>query len=317
MLTHPSNDRMTNSDRTGFPPTSPISAAPRDENVPMVSFHGLDALWFQVGGTICNLWCTHCFISCSPKNHTFEFMSAPEVIRHLEASVPYGVREYYFTGGEPFMNRDLIAILEHTLRYGPATVLTNGILISPKLVAQLRRLSENSPYTLELRVSLDGFTAFTNDSIRGEGSFRRALEGVRQLVAAGFLPIISVMQSWDDSEHAAVLTQFTATLADFGYLRPRLKIIPPLRIGREILRYRGYTDGECFTAEAMAGYDDRRLMCSTSRTITNRGIYACPILLNHPDARMGDTLSQALVPHPLRHQACYTCHLAGAVCSNP
>ncbi len=291
-----------------------IAALP--ENSPKVNFHGLDALWFQVGGTVCNLWCTHCFISCSPKNHSFEFMSASEVGRHIEESITYGVKEYYFTGGEPFMNRDMLAILEHTLQNGPATVLTNGILISPKIAARLREIVAAKLYTLEIRVSVDGFSEFTNDAIRGEGSFRRAIEGVRNLVDEGFLPIITTMQSWDESDNETVLAKFKEVLAGFGYSRPRLKIIPPLRIGREIVRYRGYTEGEYLTPEMMVGYDDRQLLCSTSRTITDRGVYVCPILIEQPAARMGNALAETFKPFPLYHQACYTCYLAGAVCSN-
>jgi MoaA/NifB/PqqE/SkfB family radical SAM enzyme len=286
------------------------------ESSPRVSFHGLDTLWFQVGGTICNLWCTHCFISCSPKSHSFDFMTAQEVGGYLEQSAMYGVKEYYFTGGEPFMNRDILPILEHTLQHGPATVLTNGILISPKLAARLRQMVEAAIYTLEIRISVDGVTGFTNDAIRGEGSFRRALEGISNLVAEGFLPIITIMQTWDESDHEAVLSRFKETLSTSGYARPRLKMIPPLRIGREVVRYRGYTDGEHITPEMMIGYDDRQLMCSTSRTVTNRGVYICPILIEHDDARMGTTLEDTLKPYPLNHQACYTCYMAGAVCSN-
>lgn len=296
--------------------SAPIGTAFAARSSAQAGFHGLEALWFQVGGTICNLWCTHCFISCSPKNHTFEFMNAREVGKYLEASAFYGVKEYYFTGGEPFMNRDMLTILERTLQFGPATVLTNGILIPPKIAARLRQLAEASIYTLEIRVSVDGFNEFTNDAIRGEGSFRRALEGVKNLVAEGFLPIITTMQSWDENEEEAVLAKFKETLVTIGYTRPRLKIIPPLRIGREIMRYRGYTESEHVTPEMMVGYDDHLLMCSTSRTITSRGVYVCPILIEHEDARLGDTLEETLQPFPLRHQACYTCYLAGAVCSN-
>ena len=52
-------------------------------NAPQVSLKSLDTLWFQVGGTVCNLACTHCFISCSPTNHTHEFMTLAEVRRYL------------------------------------------------------------------------------------------------------------------------------------------------------------------------------------------------------------------------------------------
>ncbi|MGH7491060.1 MAG: radical SAM protein [bacterium] len=283
---------------------------------PLVPLYQLDALWFQVGGTVCNLWCTHCFISCSPKNHSFEFMSRAQVRSYLKESVPLGVKEYYFTGGEPFMNRDLLGILEDALQLGPASVLSNGLLISPKIASALRQLSEHSLYTLELRISIDGFSPAMNDPIRGEGTFARALKGVKHLVAAGFLPIITCMQSWPDSEHDRVLEGFREVLAGIGYTQPRLKILPQLRIGREAGRERGYSSAEFVTPEMMIGYDDHLLMCSNSRIATARGVYVCPILIEKPDAKLGDTLAEAFQPFHLRHQACYTCYLSGAICSN-
>src|SRR5437773_10214464 len=104
-------------------------ALPIVDEAPLVGIDHLDELWFQVGGTVCNLECRHCFISCSPHNHNFGFLELATVERVLEESVALGVREYYFTGGEPFLNRDMVAILEATLGYGPATVLTNGTVL--------------------------------------------------------------------------------------------------------------------------------------------------------------------------------------------
>ena len=70
---------------------------------PLVELRELDTLWFQVGGTLCNLACTHCFVSCSPTNHTHELMTLDEVGPYLEEGAALGVKEYYFTGGEPFL----------------------------------------------------------------------------------------------------------------------------------------------------------------------------------------------------------------------
>ena len=66
---------------------------------PAVPMLALDTLWFQVAGTICNIECTHCFISCSPRNHSHEMMSLADVQARLEEARELGVREYYFTGG--------------------------------------------------------------------------------------------------------------------------------------------------------------------------------------------------------------------------
>lgn len=301
---------------SGAPKThgAPTGAdAPRAPLAPLVA---LDSLWFQVSGTVCNLRCTHCFISCAPENHTFWFLELATVLRYLEESARWGVKEYYFTGGEPFMHKDLVPMLEATLERGPATVLTNATLFTPKLVARLATLEQASPYSLEIRVSIDGPSPEMNDPIRGPGTFARAMEGVRLLVQGGFLPIITATQVWDPAQDEEVRRRFVEALGAAGYDRPRLKFLPALRIGREAARGRAYTEDEIVTAAMMDGYDVTQLLCATGRVVTSRGIYVCPILLDFPDARLGSGLEEAARPFPLAHHACFTCWLHGAICTN-
>ncbi len=290
---------------------------PRAASVPAVPLLALEQLWFQVSGTVCNLRCRHCFISCSPDNHSFWFMSREMVHKVLEESAGMNVGEYYFTGGEPFMNNEMEGILEDTLRFGPATVLTNATLFTPRRVEVLRELCANSPHRLELRVSIDGPSAEINDPIRGEGTFERAMAGVAAVVAAGFRPIITAMQSWPSEEMAGTLQMFRDALGAVGYENPHLKILPPLRIGEEAERDRGYRSCERVTHEMLHGYDLSRLLCTSARLVTARGVYACPILLDHPSARLADTLTEAVgMDAPLGEAACYTCYTNGAICSN-
>jgi molybdenum cofactor biosynthesis enzyme MoaA len=277
----------------------------------------LDELWFQVGGTLCNLECRHCFISCSPHNHSFGFLDLAAVQRVLEESIRLGVKEYYFTGGEPFLNPDMVPILEATLRFGPATVLTNGTVFKEEWLHRLRRADDSSPYSLEFRVSIDGFSPETNDPIRGAGTFDRALRGVRQLLAHGFLPIITVTQTREDGSDADLFNGFVTMLKANGYDRPRIKILPTLRIGAEHERHRGYRTEERVTPDMMDGFDESRLICNHSRIVTDKGVYVCPILIDAPDARLGATLAESLAAYPLRHHACYTCYQYGTLCANP
>lgn len=299
-------------------PVAPGSGAPGAvAAAPSVPLQSLDELWFQVSGTICNLRCRHCFISCAPENHSAWFMTREEVGAALEESRGLAVKDYYFTGGEPFMNREIEGILEDALALGPATVLTNATLIPARRARTLAALSKGSRYTLELRVSLDGFSSETNDPIRGEGTFERCMEGVTELVAAGFLPIVSCMQSWPDRETEATLESFRTLLASVGYDRPRIKILPPLRIGEEAKRTRAYDETEHVTHEMLHGYDLSQLLCTRARLVTARGVYACPILLESPAARLGETLREAVSREaPLAESACFTCYVSGAICSN-
>ena len=286
------------------------------QDAPLQQLESLDELWFQAGGTLCNLSCNHCFISCHPGNDNFGFMDLETIRRYLQESQALGVKEYYFTGGEPFLNRDMLQVLEETLAIGPATVLTNGTVFTPSSIKALQAVSEQSLYSLELRVSIDGYSPQTNDPIRGEGTFEKALEGVRMLVEAGFLPIITMAQTWPEEENTRVFETFVTTLKETGYQRPRIKILPTLHLGMEAERSRPYSQAERISEEMMEGYDSNQLLCSRSRTVTDRGVAVCPLLIETPGAHLGDSLEDASGPFRLDQGACYTCYVHGAICSN-
>lgn len=283
-------------------------------NAPQVELRSLDTLWFQVGGTVCNLACTHCFVSCSPTNHTHETMSLAQVEGYLAQAVPLGVREYYFTGGEPFLNPQMEAILAATLAVGPATVLTNGLLLDPERCRRLKLLADSSDYSLDFRVSLDGYDAASNDPIRGEGTFERILSGVRNLAAAGLNPVVTVTEVCREATTDSGKERFFELLRSLGVERPRLKVLPVFQIGAEAERGGAYASWQRLQeGDAEAGSWDH-LQCSGCRMATDQGVWVCPILVNEPTARMGATIADSLSPFPLDHPACWTCHVYGVSC---
>ena len=281
---------------------------------PSVRSTGLDTLWFQVAGTLCNLKCTHCFISCSPTNHAHEMLALDTVKRFLAEAAELGVREYYFTGGEPFMNDEIVPMLEATLAQGPASVLTNGVLLRGKLTRTLRELSDASPYSLDLRISLDGWDAASNDPIRGVGTFDRILRGIHESARAGLNPVITVTEACDAAASNDGRARFLEFLRSIGLERPRLKIMPLLRIGAEAERLRAYASWESLAGTTLLPSEAESLQCSSGRMVTSQGVFVCPILIDTREARLGDTLADALVPFELKHRACYTCHAEGLSC---
>jgi molybdenum cofactor biosynthesis enzyme MoaA len=293
-----------------------LSADPIVETAPFPwsPLRALDTLWFQVAGTLCNLQCTHCFISCSPTNNNHALMSLETVRRYLAEARELGVKEYYFTGGEPFLNPELIGILEATLAQGPATVLTNGVLVRPDTARRLRALSDASEYSLDVRVSLDGSDAAANDAIRGEGTFERILAGIRSLADAGLNPVITLTEACEGAETQAGRTRLLAFLREIGLRQPRLKVMPLLRLGAEAGRTRGYETGETLRGRTLTSAERDALQCASCRLVGSQGVYVCPILLDFPDARLGATLRQTLRPFELRHHACHTCHEQGLSC---
>ncbi len=283
--------------------------------VPFVPMISMDTLWFQVAGTLCNIECTHCFISCSPTNHAHEMMSLADVEGRLDEAMKLGVKEYYFTGGEPFMNRDILAILEATLRQGPASVLTNGMLLRPETCRRLAELAAQSEYSLDLRVSLDGFDRESHDAIRGAGVWDHVMDGLRNLAAAGINPVITVTEAADGAGTKAGRERFLELIRSFGFRKPRLKVLPLFRIGAEATRTHPYDPWERIPSEAMSEKDASVLQCSSCRMVTSRGVYVCPILIDEPEARMGEAIDETLRPFPLRYGACHTCWVTWMTCA--
>ena len=265
---------------------------------------------------LCNLTCQHCFISCSPKNNTFGMLSLEQVRGYLQESVPLGVKEYYFTGGEPFLNPEMVPILVETLRYGPATVLTNGTVLKDEWLDILSNAVSASRYRLEFRVSLDGFSAAQNDPIRGEGTFERILRGLVKLVEFGFLPIVTAVRTWPLEQEDQIVGDFVELLRQVGYDQPRLKILPKLQLGAEVTRSEVAVETDPITEEMMVDYDVSQLLCEHSRIVSDRGVHVCPILIESPDSLLGTSLANSKASFPLAHGACLTCYQHGAICSN-
>lgn len=299
---------------------SQAATAPVGESSPRVALRSLDTLWFQVAGTVCNLACTHCFISCSPTNHTHEFMTLDQVQQRLDEAAGLGVKEYYFTGGEPFLNPDMEAILEATLRVGPATVLTNGLLLDPARCERLTAMAKASDYSFDLRISLDGYNAESNDPIRGEGTFARIIDGALNAERAGLTPVMTVTEVHAENGSNAGRQRFLELLKERGIERPRLKVLPVFQLGAEAERSGAYASWQRLREDdalADGGASDDRwdhLQCSSCRMVTDQGVWVCPILVNEPEGRMGEILADTLDSFPLEHPACWTCHVHGVTC---
>ncbi|HZT71660.1 MAG TPA: radical SAM protein [Terriglobia bacterium] len=285
-------------------------------NFPEIVLSHLDNLWFQVSGTLCNIACAHCFNNSGPNVRAFGFLDADRVRSEIEYASRAGVKEIFFTGGEPFLHPELLDMLSFALEHAPTTVLTNGMLINDRLAERLAQIERSARYSLEVRVSLDGYTEEMNDAIRGRGVFRQTLAAIARLSRQGLLPLVTIVRTWSDDEELATLAAFADTLRAAGYERPRIKVLPSLPLGRELERKAGTPRDELLSGEMLEGFDRDLLMCSNSRIVTDRGIWVCPLLVLMPDARLGMDLAHARTSYRLAHNACVTCYRYGTICGN-
>ncbi len=148
----------------------------------------LETLWFNTG-TLCNVTCAHCYIESSPRNDRLAYLSAAEVRDFLDEieRERLGTQTIGFTGGEPFMNRDLRPMLEEVLDRGfSALVLTNAMQPLLQARAWLPGLRRFGP-RLTIRVSLDHHSAAVHEAERGAGTWEPTLAGLRWLTESGIL----------------------------------------------------------------------------------------------------------------------------------
>ncbi len=283
-------------------------------NAPVAPFSHLATLWVQLTGTWCNLQCTHCLNSSGPRNPWLKGLDTETVKRYIGEAENLGVKEIYFTGGEPFLHEDILELLAFSLTVAPTTVLTNGTRITEQVADGLRTFADNSPYSLEIRVSVDDVDPDTNDRIRGKGALAKAVKAMQLLSARGLLPILTateILQA-EIPEGNGMHDRFRNFLLAQGIAKPRVKIIPVFPIGRV-----AQAGGSLLTEEMLRGFEFSRLQCTETRVVANGGVYCCPILAGLPEARLSkEGLEESFQPCRLYHHACTTCYQTGMTCRN-
>jgi organic radical activating enzyme len=281
---------------------------------PEAPFVRLTALWIQLTGTWCNLECTHCLNASGPREPRLQPLDGETARRVIADAERLGVNEIYFTGGEPFLHKDILALLRLSLASAPTTVLTNGTVITETMADALAALARAAIYSLEIRVSLDDVDADLNDRIRGPGAWAKAVRAVRLLNERDLVPIVTATEILDAEHHDAtsMYQRFRDFLVTQGVTKPRVKILPVFAVGRLEGR-----DGDRLTEDTLEGFDRTQLQCAETRVIASDGVYACPILAGQPGARLSaGSLEASFRSAPLYHPACVTCHQTGMTCRN-
>ena len=286
-----------------------------------VALNRLRTLWFNTG-TLCNLACGNCYIESTPRNDRLVYLRAAEVAAFLAEAeaLALGVEEIGFTGGEPFMNPDVLAMLDSTLARGyTALVLTNAMRPMMKCADGLTGLHLRYGERLVLRVSLDHFRQELHEEERGLRTWTRAMLGLQWLHENGFNVRLAGRLRWGDDEHA-MRVGFERLLGARGididvWDRQRLVLFPEM-------------DAEADTPEIttdcweLLGVDPQDMMCASSRMVVKRKgalrptVVSCTLLPFEDGFDLGPTLAGALGDVALNHPHCSRfCVLGGGKCS--
>jgi len=286
-----------------------------------VALRALQTLWFNTG-TLCNLACRNCYIESSPTNDRLVYLTASEVRAYLDEIVRDGLptEEIGFTGGEPFMNPELCAMIEDCLARGfRVLVLTNAMKPMMKVREALLRVKAKAGDRLVLRVSIDHYSRDLHERERGNRSWAPTVDGVRWLLDNGFTVHIAG-RTFSGRGEADIRQGFARLFAEQGWPvaadnAQQLVVFPEMDSRVDVPEI----------TEACWGIlklSPDSMMCASSRMVVKRkdaerpAVLACTLLPYDPQFELGSTLAEASGAVPLNHPHCARfCVLGGGSCS--
>jgi len=279
-----------------------------------VNTTSIKELWFHTG-TTCNLSCDGCLEGSHPGSTRIEHLTFDDAVRYIDEALLLGVEQFSFTGGEPFINKEMVAILDYALQFKPCLVLTNGTKPLQHKIEELITL-QDSKHNLTFRVSLDHYDEARHDAIRGDGNFTLALKGIELLDNAGF--DVSIARHEDRNEDSAVVESKYGDLFEAnGLSKERVFISFP-----DLLSPDSHPDGlPTITENCLKKFDGTTgFMCESSRMIVKKNghcsVYACTLVDDDDSYSLGTTIMETVeTPIHLTHHRCFACFNSGASCS--
>jgi uncharacterized Fe-S cluster-containing radical SAM superfamily protein len=298
----------------------PLVTAKREERA-HVDLKALETLWFNTG-TLCNLTCRNCYIESSPRNDRLVYLSASDVASYLDEIERdrHPTRLIGFTGGEPFMNRDLPAMLEDVLSRGlKAIVLTNAMKpmhrMKPALLGLLARHGKN----LGIRVSVDHYGRALHEAERGARTWKPTVDGLVWLARSGFDVQVAGRRFSAEAEEQ-VRAGYARLFAELGVAIDAgnpvsLVLFPEMDATVDV--------PEITTAcWGILKKSPDSVMCASARMVVKRkgaerpAVVACTLLPYDPQFELGNSLAESVGAVRLNHPHCAKfCVLGGAACS--
>jgi uncharacterized Fe-S cluster-containing radical SAM superfamily protein len=286
-----------------------------------VDLVALRTLWFNTG-TLCNITCANCYIESSPRNDRLAYLSRADLMTYLDeiARDNLPTEEIGFTGGEPFMNPEILSLIETSLARGfRVLVLTNAMKPMQRLAAPLADLNRRHGAALTIRVSLDHYTRERHEAERGRLSWERTIKGMQFLAANGFNLAIAGRANTGESE-AALRAGYAALLWRLDIALDtddpaRLVLFPEMDARVDVPEI----TESCW---GILHKSPQSVMCASSRMVVKRksaahpAVVACTLLPYAPEFELGATLAEAAGTVMLNHPHCAKfCVLGGASCS--
>ncbi len=287
----------------------------------VVALTHLSTLWFNTG-SLCNITCVNCYMDSSPKNDALVYITLDEMRAYLDeiAAEKMQVEEIAFTGGEPFMNPDIIPMIGEALGRGfRVLVLTNAMKPLLNKRDALLKLRQTHGDALTIRVSVDHYTRKGHEEIRGKDTWPPMIEGLRWLAENEFNLAVAGRTCWDEDEdtgRAGYAGLFADAHIPIDADHPaKLVLFPEMDADADVPEITVH----CWD---ILGVAPESMMCATSRMVVKRKgadkpvVMPCTLLPYDTAFELGTALSESNRAVQLNHPHCAQfCVLGGASCS--
>jgi MoaA/NifB/PqqE/SkfB family radical SAM enzyme len=287
-------------------------------NRAFIEARNIKTLWFNTG-TLCNIECKNCYIESSPKNDSLAYLTFEEVKSFIDEAIDknLGTNEIGFTGGEPFMNKDIMKMIDYSLNKNfKVLVLSNAMKPMLNRTKELIKLNHSN---LTIRVSIDHYEKKKHEEIRGKNTYDVMLQGLKWLNENNFNYTLATRLLWSEKEED--LRRNFGTFIKNNNLR--LDTYSP----KELVTF-AEMDEKIDTPEIttscwdILNKDPNDIMCSWSRMVVrkknskNPSVIACTLLPYADEFDLGETLTNSLQKIYLNHKHCSKfCVLGGSSCS--
>ncbi|MCA9398749.1 MAG: radical SAM protein [Candidatus Omnitrophica bacterium] len=276
----------------------------------------LKELWFHTG-TICNLSCPFCLEGSKPGDDRLNKITFDDAKPFIDEALGLGVEKFSFTGGEPFVIKDIVEILDYALDRRPCLVLTNATKPLNARLEQIKPFLKKS-HPLNFRVSFDYPDEARHDAGRGKGSFQLSWQTIAQLHDMGFQVSIARHRERDENIEQADKA-YQKHFQQWGLPSDtRIVSFPDFLTPGSIAKVPHITE-QCMTTYHTEETRDK-FMCNFSKMVVkHKGkmrVYACTLVDDDIDYDLGSNLQDAMrVRVMLKHHRCYSCFAQGASCS--
>ena len=306
---------MTNVSENKF--KDPITTADGSTRA-FIEAKNIKTLWFNTG-TLCNIECKNCYIESSPKNDRLVYITFEEVKLFIDEAINknLGTKEIGFTGGEPFMNKDVLKMIEYSLSKNfKVLVLSNAMKPMLNRKEDLLKINHQD---LTIRVSIDHYQKEKHEEIRGKNTFNVMMEGLKWLNQNNFNYALATRLLWGEQEDQ---------LRDnFNLFIDKYNLKLDAKSKEQLVTF-AEMDEKVDTPEIttacwnLLGKKPDDIMCSSSRMVVKKktspkpSVIACTLLPYEDEFDLGQNLTNSLKKIYLNHKHCSKfCVLGGSSCS--